>query len=410
MEIQRLIKYIGALGISGLSLMTSAQEIHKKKCSHTERETLRAQQNPNYLKQKKEAEELIQEVIKHKRHARVQENEVYTIPVVVHVIYHKDRPEENISDARILSQIDVLNEDFSKQNSNFSQTPSVFQDVAADVGIRFKLAELDPNGNATTGITRTQTTIDEIGETQLYYSTEDGGKDAWDVTQYLNIWVCDLADGLLGFAYFANGGVFDDDGMVIAHEFFGRQAGTGNLGRTATHEIGHYFNLNHIWGEGCSTDDGISDTPDQEEEYYGCPNHPSVSCGSQDMFVNYMDYVDDDCMTMFTKGQKEKMVTTLTTLRSGLISSKGLVTSSVTATNTNTNLYIAPNPTQGAFSIQATESKEVDYQIYSAMGSLVAEGTSMTNEPISTSLPTGVYNVRILEEENVYTEKLIIQQ
>jgi PKD repeat protein len=245
---------------------------------------------------------------------------VYTIPVVFHVVYQNAT--ENISDAQLLSQIDVLNEDFRKLNANFGQTPSVFQGVAADVEIEFCLANIDPNGAPTTGITRTQTTTNTFNTNDNVKFNSSGGKNAWPAEKYLNFWVADLGNSLLGYAQFP-GGPANTDGVVCTYTSIGKPpanpfGGEFNLGRTATHEIGHWLNLYHIWGNeesgcgnspGSSGTDEVSDTPVQDDATAGCPSFPQISCNNGpngDMFMNYMDYMYDDCATMFTNGQKTR--------------------------------------------------------------------------------------------------------
>ena len=253
---------------------------------------------------------------------------ILTIPVVVHVLYKTSN--QNISDAQIFSQIDILNEDFRKNNSDASSVPSAFSGVAADCEIEFCLAVRDPNGNVTTGITRTYTTTSSFsGYTSMKYSSS-GGQDAWNTSDYLNIWVCNLSSGLLGFATFP-GGNSSTDGVVCDYAYFGN-SGTAtypyHLGRTATHEVGHYLNLYHIWGDSYCGNDYVSDTPKHEGSNYGCPSFPHASScsgtGSNgEMFMNYMDYTNDACMYMFTTGQKNRMRATLNGSRSSLLSSNG---------------------------------------------------------------------------------------
>jgi hypothetical protein len=245
---------------------------------------------------------------------------VYTIPVVFHVVYQNQT--ENISDAQLQSQIDVLNEDFRKLNSNFNSTPSVFQGVASDMEFEFCMATVDPNGSATNGITRTQTTVTSFNTNDNVKFNSSGGKNAWPADEYLNIWVADLGNSLLGYAQFP-GDAASTDGVVLHYTTVGRPPANPfnnayNLGRTATHEIGHWMNLYHIWGNensGCGNQAGsagtdeVSDTPVQDDATIGCPNWPQVSCSNGpngDMFVNYMDYMDDACATMFTNGQKTR--------------------------------------------------------------------------------------------------------
>lgn len=243
----------------------------------------------------------------------VSSETVITIPTVVHVLYNTSG--ENISDAQIQSQIDILNEDFRRLNADASNTPTDFLGVAADVRVEFCLATEDPNGNPTTGITRTYTSKTSFGyNTDMKYNSS-GGKDIWNRNQYLNIWVCDIPS-LLGYAQFP-GGSAATDGVVVNYLAFGN---IGNLysnfalGRTATHEVGHWLNLYHIWGDGgCSVDDNVTDTPVAGYANYNgspCTYPGGDSCPSSpgnDMFQNYMDYSDDVCMNLFTEGQKSRM-------------------------------------------------------------------------------------------------------
>ena len=275
---------------------------------------------------------------------------VLTIPVVVHVIYKTSS--QNISTAQVQSQIDILNEDFRKLNADVSSVPSAFSAVAADVEIEFCLAVRDPNGNTTTGITRTSTTNSSFsGYTSMKY-TSSGGHNAWNTSEYLNIWVCNLGSGLLGFATFP-GGSSSTDGVVCDYSYFG-DIGTAtypyHLGRTATHEVGHWLNLYHIWGDANCGNDYVSDTPTQQSSNYGCPSFPSTSnCSGNgsngDMFMNYMDYTNDACMYMFSSGQKTRMRAILNGSRSSLLSSNGCVpvnvpivlSSSITNVSCNAN-------------------------------------------------------------------------
>ncbi|MBK8965335.1 MAG: M43 family zinc metalloprotease [Saprospiraceae bacterium] len=260
---------------------------------------------------------------------------VVTIPVVVHVVWNTTA--ENISDARILAQLQVLNDDFRRLNADAGNTPSAFQGVAADCEVEFCLAQRDPSGNPTTGIVRRQTTVTSFGTSgNPVKFNSSGGSNAWPRDQYLNLWVCDLSSGLLGYAQFPGGGA-STDGVVCDYLYFGTTA-TGaqppfDKGRTATHEVGHWLNCYHIWGDdgsSCSGTDQVSDTPNQADENYGCPSFPTVSCSNGpngDMFMNYMDYTDDACMNMFTAGQKARMQALFSTggFRAPLLSSLGCV-------------------------------------------------------------------------------------
>tara|TARA_B100001750_G_scaffold247015_1_gene271254 strand:- start:1148 stop:2824 length:1677 start_codon:yes stop_codon:yes gene_type:complete len=249
-------------------------------------------------------------------------NNIYTIPVVVHVLYNT--LDQNISDAQITSQINILNEDFRRMNIDTINTPSDFLQYAADCKIEFCLAQRDPENNPTNGITRTSTNEYDfnISEKKIYYDSL-GGKNAWNSNKYLNIWVAKI-NNLAGYSTFPGYPFEEEDGVVINYEYFGN-IGTAtppfNKGRTATHEVGHWLNLIHIWGDMNCGDDFVNDTPTQQEANFGCPSHPHPSCNNNgDMFQNYMDYSNDGCMNMFTTGQKNRMIATLDTIRTQITS------------------------------------------------------------------------------------------
>ena len=229
--------------------------------------------------------------------------DVMEVPVVVNVLYKIDA--ENISDAQIQSQIDVLNEDFGGYNSDVNTT-STYQSVkATDIKIKFVLA----------GTVRKYTTTSSWGTNDAMKKDATGGIPPTSPTTTLNIWVCTLSGGVLGYAYYP--GVRSDiDGVVILNTAFGRTgniAAPFNLGRTATHEVGHYFNLIHIWGDRRCGDDKVGDTPSQDAANFGCPDPGLISkCKNKEieMTMNYMDYTDDPCMYMFSLGQASRMQAT----------------------------------------------------------------------------------------------------
>jgi pregnancy-associated plasma protein-A len=256
------------------------------------------------------------------------------IPVVVHVLYRTDA--ENLSDAQVRSQIEVLNRDFRKTNADAGKIPDPFAALAADALIEFGLAVRDPGGDPTSGITRTRTTAPSfdgtIDEMDRAIKATSGGARAWPSDSYLNVWVCSLGGGLLGYAQFP-GGPAQTDGIVILNTAFGTggtAAAPFDLGRTATHEVGHWLNLLHIWGDddsACSGSDNVRDTPNQGGPNTGCPRFPRISCSNGpdgDMFMNYMDYTDDACMYMFSKGQGARMHAALTGPRAAILASPGL--------------------------------------------------------------------------------------
>ena len=252
----------------------------------------------------------------------------YRIPVVVHVVHNANRPAEKITDAQVKSQIAVLNQDFRGTNPDKSKVPTVFSGLVADSNIEFFLATKDPQGRTTNGITFTQTTRSSFSDRNNPVKRKAaGGANPWNTKKFLNIWVCTLEGGLLGYAQFP-GGPTATDGVVVRNTAFGNTGSASppfDLGRTTTHEVGHYLNLRHIWGDDvdCSGSDFVDDTPNCETANNGKPTFPSISCSNGpngDMFMNYMDYTDDDSMFMFTPGQVARMHAALDGPRKALVS------------------------------------------------------------------------------------------
>ena len=306
------------------------QEPLQRKCGTEAYIEALKQQHPDFEQLQQQAEQAVQQVLQQQKpNEQYLRQATITIPVVFHVLYNSST--QNISDEQLISQLNILNADFRRQNADAANTPSYFKPFAADTEIEFCLATIDPNGDPTTGITRTQTS-----RTSFSYTTDDakytskGGKDAWDRSQYLNIWVCKVDDNILGYAT-PPGAPAATDGVVVHYATvgappFNRFASNYNLGRTATHEVGHWLGLRHIWGGGssCNDSDNIADTPNQYEENTGCPTGIVISCDNApygDMYQNYMDYTDDACMNLFTQGQAAYMQAVLGTSRGTVLSS-----------------------------------------------------------------------------------------
>ena len=284
---------------------------------------------------------------------------VIAIPVVVHVVYNT--AEENISDAQIQSQIQVLNEDFRRLNSDQDN----LWPQAADSEIEFCLAQRDGNGDSTNGITRTFTDSTEFVLSTSMKSETTGGISAWPSDNYLNIWVCDISsisDEIHGFATIP-GSTPSLDGVVIDTRNFGTIVGILRLdfalGRTTTHAVGHWLDLIHIWGDGdCTEDDLVDDTPLSDDPNYNC-DIGHISCGSVDMVQNYMDLSDDACRNLFTEGQKTRMRLLFDPggLRESILTSEGcsppvIIGQKYRFLGTEDNLYTNPNnwDTSGGYS------------------------------------------------------------
>ncbi|MDH3652250.1 MAG: M43 family zinc metalloprotease [Saprospiraceae bacterium] len=239
-----------------------------------------------------------------------------TIPIVFHNLFRLS--DQRIGEEQTLAQLDILNADFQRSNKDTIKTPTAFLKVAANCKINFCLTNVDSEGKSFSGINFKQTQQAEIGLSDDYYRNNQGGQSPWDPTRYLNIWVCEITEGgsIAGFANSTSSTSQLNEGVVIDYRFFGID-GTAvppfDGGRTLTHEIGHWLGLNHIWGDAvdCTADDGLEDTPVQLISYEGCPIFPQVSCGSEDMFMNFMDLTDDACMNLFTQDQKSMMRQTL---------------------------------------------------------------------------------------------------
>ncbi len=324
-----------------IGLASFAQE----RCGTVAYETQRHLKNPA-----KETTEQFEQWMSNKLSSETKEQRqqrtqaTYTIPVVVHIIHNGESIGSglNLSDAQVLSQMKVLNNDFHRMNADQINTPAVFQSVAGAFDVDFVLAKQDPDGLPTTGIVR-------VKGSKTSWTANDNyllkAQSYWPAEQYLNVWVTYLTD-YLGYTQFPVSPLAGleeasndrlTDGIVIDYLEFGSiDDGNFNLnskynkGRTLTHEMGHFFGLRHIWGDvgGCVGSDYVADTPLQSNSTGGCPVHPQTSCLQTKMFQNYLDYTDDTCMNLFTQGQVNRMLTILlnSPRRKELPTSSGLQT------------------------------------------------------------------------------------
>lgn len=338
---------------------------------------------------------------------------VIRLPVVVHVVHNGESVGvgTNISDLQVFSQIDVLNEDYRRVPGSRGFGAGV------DTNIEFFLAKEDPNCNPTTGIVRYRRSDLPNGGSSI-----DGDikpKTIWDPSRYLNMWVVNIGGGILGYATFP-GGDPSVDGVVMGPQFFGSNDAPGvniggayNLGRTTTHEVGHYLGLFHTF-QGCTgAGDGVADTPPQAQPNYGCPGTPPDTCpgGDDDLIENYMDYSDDVCMDMFTAGQNARMQAVLSGLRSSLANSTVPDTDLTQASNdASINVWcfeencgqVTPTVRVGNFGTAAMTSATITYninggtnQVFNWSGNLTNGQVALVDLPPYTAAGTDTFNVSI---------------
>ena len=289
---------------SSVEVSVNAQGIpFQRTCASYEIHQQQLKDNPGLAKKMADIEALTKKVSSDPSAYRLV-NGVYEIPVVVNVLFKTTA--ENVSDAQIQSQIEVLNKDFEGTNSDINLIPNDFFGVkSGNTTIKFVLDQVVRKSTTKTG----WRTNDDMKK-----STK-GGINPTSPTTKLNVWVCTLSNGILGYAQFP-GGSAATDGIVVLNKAFGN-TGTAtapfNKGRTATHEVGHWLSLRHIWGDATCGSDLVNDTPTHNTANYGClaAGHKSTCTGTPvEMTMNYMDYTDDACMYMFSLGQKTRMLAT----------------------------------------------------------------------------------------------------
>lgn len=404
-----------------------------KKCATEEYMQYRESVQPGYIQATKDAFE----VAKASQEGVVlKNNETLRIPVVVHVVYDETRPEMNLADSVIHNQIKILNDDFNRTNADTTNMRSDFNIVTGEgLNIVFELAAFDPQGNPTTGITRTSTTtssfldftgmMDGGGIAEKVKYTAEGGSDAWDQSRYMNIWVCNMALAIfgletpmvLGYATppadmpnWPEEGVGNmSDGVVVQYQFFGSNNPTVGiedyevLGRTVTHEVGHYLGLRHIWGdaENCIEDDGIEDTPNATENSQEsgcihkntCDNDDIYGVDLPDMWENYMDYSDESCQNSFTNKQIALMRGVLENQRADLVAEDN----GALAIKEDTKLNVAmhPNPTNNFVTLVSDKNLKGAIKIVDLSGKIVAESfINGIQTTIDVShLQSGIYQV-----------------
>lgn len=400
-----MLKQLLKISLALLLLVGAAPANAQRNCGAMEHLQNMILEDPSVLQNRQNIEQFTQNWITNNPQGN-NSRALVTIPVVVHVVYRTTT--ENISDAQIQSQMNVLNADFAKLNADWTNTPSVFQSLVANVDVQFCLAQRDPNGNASNGIVRKLTTSTSFSTNDNVKRSANGGSDAWPSSSYLNLWVCNISGGILGYAQFP-GGSAATDGVVVNYNAFGTigtAAAPFNKGRTATHEVGHWLNLYHIWGDdgtGCTGSDNVTDTPNQGDENYGCPSFPTVSCSNGpngDMYMNYMDYTDDACMFMFTNGQKVRMQALFAAggFRASLLNSLGCVPGNITACNSPTGLSASNVTTTGATLTWSAVSGATSYNVQyktSAAATFTTVSTSATSFTLSGLANNTTYNYQV---------------
>ncbi len=413
-------KYLLSIPIFLFLASLSAQETQR--CHTTEYTQLQYEADPQLKTVHAEIEKAIEEWLENNGNLTDLPDAQISIPVVVHVVWKTQA--QNISDAQIVSQINKLNKDFQRQNADTTKTPAHFKPIAANTEISFCLAQRDPNGGWTNGIVRRETTVNSFSMNDAVKYTNNGGSNAWDRTKYLNIWVCNLSGGILGYAQFP-GGAAATDGVVIGYQYFGdKDAGSFNLsypyneGRTATHEIGHWINLRHIWGDANCGTDLVNDTPTQQTSTYGCPSGIQVSCNNGpngNNYQNYMDYSDDRCMNMFTAGQKARMWASINTTRSSLKTSNGCLSTAIARFSLDTHFYVWPNPANNYLQLHLNlpESQTIYLRMVNMLGAEVyaqeiSDVLTLNKQLGIEHLEQGVYFLQLKAGDKTAVKKVVI--
>jgi len=332
------------------------------------------------------------------------------VPVVVHVVWNTAA--ENIADAVIQGFVAQMDEDFNLLNANAGTVRPAFTPVMADVGIRFCLAQYDPQGVPTSGITRTYTTdtwFDPNSEPHDMKGAPDG-ISAWDPTRYLNIWVCDIVGSsgniVSGYTYLPTGGMAGSwqDGLVIDYSY-----GVDPGERTPTHEAGHYFGLRHTFdGNSCSLDDGFSDTPNTNSPTWNCNNTNLMKCSQLTQYENYMDY--SGCTAMFTTQQANFMNGVLNGVRASLLSSSGCAGwSTVADERTAARSKVYPVPATDALYVQLPAIAK--FQLLDASGRIALEGLLRPAAPVDIrALGAGPYWLRITGDDWSEVHRVLVER
>ena len=347
-------------------------------------------------------------------------------PVVIHVVAID--PYQPVSLGQALNQLDVLNEDFAGKGKNIGKLLSAFSSLVADAGMHFCLASVDPDGQPTSGITFTHTDVNNIatqtgpgGRIAIHYD-QLGGKSGWDPSRYINIWVGEYGD-ILGSASFPGMAQYSEEiGIIMDIEHFGSigdagQSGYFGRGHTLTHEMGHFFGLQHIWGSGvaytCDDSDDIDDTPNASGPYYGCPDGEQLSCDVSNMYHNFMDFTDDRCLAAFTHDQVSRMQATVAEYYPGIAVEGSCSSDAASFDIWFYDLQWAHDASSNKYIIYGndewTGKREID--VFSTDGKLVL--SDVWDDQLSYLLDlngvgAGVYIVQISDNQKSNTRKIVV--
>jgi hypothetical protein len=386
---------------------------------------------PELMSQRLAAESSIDKLLENNRENR--NSLIVTIPVVFHIIHNPNFPAQNIPDSRIYEQLNVLNQDYSRTNLDATNTRSQFLGVAANTQIQFCLAQRTPANASTTGIIR-------ISSTNSFPNNPHTLSPEWDHTKYLNIYIGNLGGGLLGYANLPPGSTGNDHVVILYSAVGGPNVpGTANpyhLGRTATHEVGHWLNLQHTFNGGCSGltannctsgGDYICDTPPESGPAFGCPTNnpntctetspfpPPYSMNMVDMFENYMDYTDDICMNAFTLGQSGRMNDAITLYRSAILTSQGCVPVGLEEVLDPSYVMVSPNPSDGMFQVNFNFPSHtlVNLQVTDLTGRIILTSShdvsfSSQTEVDLSGMSDGVYQLTAQTENGYLVKRLVI--
>ena len=396
---------------------------HADRCGSNEMIKQQIAIDPVYAKK---VEEVLKDKGNYSRNNRRGGPVSVTIPVVVHILYNT--AVQNISDEQVQSQIDVLNEDFSATNSDYRNYDAGYGSVKGDMDINFCLVQ----------VIHKQTKHKSFGFNDNMKYSNKGGSDAVDPMHILNIWVCDLGNKVLGFAYYP--GISPEKFGVVCHtNAFGRGSQYSlfadyDLGRTTTHEVGHCFGLVHIWGDRTCGSDEVDDTPLHNEPNFGCPEegHLSTCTGTPlEMWMNYMDYTDDRCMYFFSDGQVSRADFFIdadpqlnSIINSACTNARGnnndiTITSTTTFNSSRTiagNISLYPTITSGQLTLSMNNPTEgvAGVNIYNQAGALmmkqqlfISNGKRYDQIDVS-KLPNGIYFLELIQATKKQTQKFIV--